>query len=838
MESYVLRFADPEAEKPAHSGGKGASLSKLSRGGFPVPDGFIVTVKGYLAFIGDSPEVKKIIDNLPLGHPDKLVAATAALRKELSKRSLPENIAVEVKTALRETGEGAYSVRSSSTLEDLTNAAFAGQHDTYLNCVGEDEIIVKIRDCFVSLWQDRAVAYRHSKGFSLYEAAMAVVVQKMAQCEIAGVGFSVDPIAGRNAMLINSNYGLGESVVGGGTEVDQFVVDRDSRKVVESFIARKTVKVVSDSTGQGTREVALNDEESCGPSLDDKQIDALYGLMLRVEAFYRFPQDIEWGMEKGKLYLLQARPITSIAPKWTRDESAERYPTAMTPLSWDLIEEGFHKSLEHSFKLMGFPSFEGKWFAMFDNYIYGNQNAVRFYLGLLPFAPATPEELRAGIPEFVEKYDWALSLPSEWLLELDRYLLKLGALNAEPLNRDLEDLWDYVVRVSIVGGEYFRPNIAISITHAVLYRSLLGFIKLFAPGNALNLFDRITAYCETKTSLVNKELKKLVKIARADEKLARLLLDSPSEPLLASGALNGYPAFWEVFGRFLEDHGHREVEFDPYIPTWLDAPWVVLDNVRLILSVPSEDSREARNNDTRIKRAASEAESELFALLPRDLHLFFREIIRLVRLYTELDDVEHYQTTRMHLPMRRGLKALGEALVERGVLREPSDIYFARKGTVNACVGGTMHLSALTEETRVNKETYLTNRDRSPAWVLNADEKSEESQNENELTGLAGSPGLAEGSVFIVNSSDDFASFPQGAVLVAKTTNPTWTPLFYAAAALVTESGGPLSHGAVTAREISIPAVMSVRGVMSALKNGDKVRVNGSGGKVYKLESR
>jgi pyruvate,water dikinase len=123
---------------------------------------------------------------------------------------------------------------------------------------------------------------------------------------------------------------------------------------------------------------------------------------------------------------------------------------------------------------------------------------------------------------------------------------------------------------------------------------------------------------------------------------------------------------------------------------------------------------------------------------------------------------------------------------------------------------------------------------------LNADgapENTQNSRDENELTGLAGSSGLAEGTVFIVNSSDDFASFPRGAVLVARTTNPAWTPLFYAAAALVTESGGPLSHGAVTAREMRIPAAMSVRGVLDVLKNGDRVAVDGGKGKVYRLKA-
>ncbi|MDR0476975.1 MAG: hypothetical protein LBH14_03420 [Desulfobulbaceae bacterium] len=831
MNQYVVDFDNPEAESLEQSGGKGANLAKLKRAGFPVPPGFIVTSRGYADFIGDRRQIEEAIAALPFGHPEKLVAAARELRATLSALPLPEAVASEVRTALRKAGKGAYSVRSSSTLEDLAGAAFAGQHDTYLNCSGEDEILSKIRDCFVSLWQDRAISYRHSKGFAPQMATMAVVVQKMVQCQVAGVGFSIDPISGKNTMLINSNYGLGESVVSGEAEVDQFVIDRDSRKIVDSFIAKKTVKIISDGA-QGTKGMAPNAEESLRPSLDEQQIAAIADLMLRVEGWFRFPQDIEWGMEKGALYLLQSRPITSIAPRWTRDESAERYPTAMTPLPWDLIEEGFHKSIEYSFKLMGFPPFDGKWFAMFDNYIYGDQNAVRFYLGALPFTPIDAESLRAGISEFAKKNDWALTLPSEWMRGLDRYLLRLGALNSEPLGKTPAELWDYILRVSAGGEEYFRPNIAISITQSVLYRSLLGFIKIFAPEKAISIFDRLTAYCETKTSLVNRELKKLAELAgteknSAGKTLAELMRGSRSNALLTPGMLDNYPNFHQAFRRFLQDHGHREVEVDPYIPTWSGAPWVVLDNIKLILNAP------AREDDMQVKKSASEAESELFAILPEDLHLFFREIIRLVRLYTELDDVEHYQTTRLHLPIRRGLEALGTLLAERGIVNDPLDVFFARKATLEACVNRERTWENLGEEIRANKEAYQFNRTRSPQWVLGEEANTASSGDDNELNGLAGSPGIAEGPAFIIESSDDFALFPHRAVLVARTTNPAWTPLFYAAAALVTESGGPLSHGAVTAREMKIPAVMSVRGVMNALKNGDRIRVDGGRGKVY-----
>jgi pyruvate,water dikinase len=231
-----------------------------------------------------------------------------------------------------------------------------------------------------------------------------------------------------------------------------------------------------------------------------------------------------------------------------------------------------------------------------------------------------------------------------------------------------------------------------------------------------------------------------------------------------------------------------------------------------------------------------QAELEMFQKLPPDLHFFFAEIVRLARAYTGLDDLEHYQTTRLTLPLRRGLRELGGRLVQRGVLREPMDIFFAHRQQIGEAIrqDNDAGWNEFSEAVRRQKENYLRDKARKPEWVL-GESKSAEPLSGDCLSGLAGSPGQAEGEVFMVLGPDDFARFPKGAVLVARTTNPTWTPLFYTAAAVVTESGGPLSHGAVTAREMRIPAVMSVRESLGRLKNGQRVRVDGVQGKVYLL---
>lgn len=832
----TFAFADPDACRHELSGGKGANLALLTQQGFPVPVGFIVTAAAYREFILSAETLHSRVAAFDYADAARLQAQGTQLRAEIEQMPLPAALEASVRQQLAAFADDAsFSVRSSSTFEDLASAAFAGQHDTYLNIHGADAILERIRACFASLWQDRAIAYRERLGFDQLQATMAVVVQTMIPSEISGVGFTINPISGNiDEMLVNANFGLGESVVSGEGAIDQFVLAHDG-SLRSSAIGEKTQRIVN--TAQGTVEVEVDSAAANQVSMSLAQLSELADLMRRVEASYQFPQDIEWAISGGKLWLLQSRPVTSIPPRWTRDESAERFPNVITPLAWEMVEDGFHRSLNHSFQLMGYPAFSGKWFAMFDHYIYGNQNAVEIYGRRMPFAIRTLEELEAAIPHLRSDYAWVQDLPLEWSRDLDYYLLTLGELNAENLQgKSLAEVWQFVLRVNQLGADYFLPNIAISITQRTLYRLMHGLLQMLTgkPEEAAALFDTLIAHTETKTGIINKELSAMAGEIRNDAGLKVLVASAPSRALIESGQLEAHESFASRFKKFLRDHGHREVDFDPYQPTWLEAPWLVLDNLRLMAEMPQDDN--PRERERNLKLAMHEAELALYARIPQRLHFFFHELLRLVRAYTTLDDVEHYHTTRLTLPLRKGLRCLGEHLQARGVMVEPMDVFFAHYQALSEAVecDDAALWSTLAKSIREEKASYLKHRDSSPAWNLSGETADDiaESASGDVLTGLAGSAGVAEGIVFVVRSPDDFASFPKGAVLVARTTNPAWTPLFYSACAVITESGGPLSHGAVTAREMQIPAVMSVRGVLARLSNGQRVKVDGRNGRV------
>ncbi|MDR0674087.1 MAG: hypothetical protein LBF93_10655 [Zoogloeaceae bacterium] len=836
-QTWVLPFHAVEAGELSLSGGKGANLARSAKV-LPVPEGIIVTSHAYRAFIAPiQEEIRAILAGAPGNH----AAQSARLTALILRTPLPEALAREIETALRQENllDTRLAARSSGTLEDLPGAAFAGQHDTFLGLSGLPALLDAVRRCYASLWNERVLPYRERLNVQHLDAAMAVVLQRMVDVsarEAAGVAFSIDPVRGNlQEVLIDAAFGLGESVVGGDAPIDEFRVRRDGSGLAGSVVAHKTEAIVSlrENGQQGTRAEPLPEALRDAPALDAAQAVQVAELALAAEKHCGFPQDIEWAFCDGKLYLLQTRPVTRIPARWTRDESAERFPNVVTPMTWELVEEGFHASLNHSFALMGLPPFGDKWFAMKDYYIYGNQNAVELYGGRLPKEiGADLASLAAALPALAAQYAWVQNLPILWMRDLDTYLIGIGALMRESTDgKDARELWDDVLRVRDLGRAYFLPNIAISLTQRSLYALLERLLRLILGDQAAaqGLFDALLANVDTKTAQVNGELWLLSRQIRADAALAALARAEDGRGILAR--LREFPAFARQFQDFLQRHGHRELDFDAYCPTWIEAPHTVLDQLKTLAERPGDSQDgDPRNPNAPRKIAAVEAELRLLAQIPENLRYAVREIIRLARVYTELDDLEHYQTTRLTLPFRRALAALGAHLTKSGALDTPDDVYFCPASILDAALRENAP-GKIREAVRQHKAGYEKARRHAPAW--NHGEADDATPDDaGLLQGLGGSPGIAEGETFVILSPDDFPRFPKNAILVARTTNPAWTPLFYQAAGVITESGGPLSHGAVTARELGLPAVMGVRKATQRLPGGTRVRIDGRAGTV------
>jgi rifampicin phosphotransferase len=836
--NLVVRFDQPELGMSSLVGGKGYNLILLTAAGFPVPPGFVVTADAYRLFLDHVTGLDEELSRLDFTNPDLLRTQCTTLRKRLEQFSLPEPVTEAIRAALTNfPADTPFAVRSSSTFEDLAQAAFAGQHDTYLNVREPEPILARVRDCYLSLWQDRAVLYRAHQGFTQKEARMAVVVQCQIACDRAGVGFSINPVSGRlDRLAIDANYGLGESVVSGECAIDHYELDKATLQVVERVLGRKEIMILAERDGVAEQAVPSHlADQSC---LNEAQLQGVAQLIKKVEAHYGWPQDIEWGWRGDKLFLFQSRPVTTIQPRWTRDESAERFPRPMTPLSWDFLQVGFKKSMAHSMALMGLPPLQGDWFQWFDHYIYGNQNAVALIASFRPLKARSPAELAAEIPALRRRYGWVLELPVHWARDLDRYLLRLVGLAAESLdNLALPEVWRHMLKTLEIAADYFRPNIAISMTQAFLHKLLHALVAMSTgPDKALVVVDGLLAGCETKTAVVNRELHELAQLAGGIPALDQALAEQGGRKIVDAGLFQQFPDFAARFQRFLEDHGHREMDMDYYHPTWSQNPAVVIDAIGLIRRGGSEADPAETARALRLRYA--ETELQFLNQVPEPLRFFFRELVRLTRTYTALDDLEHYQTTRVNPLARRAALALGGRLQERGIVGAREEVFFLRKSDLEELVAAfpNENKEHFRAKVRTGKEAYEASLRRAPAWSLDDAPGDAPAADANMLKGLPGSPGKVTGPCFRVLDPADFARFPKGAILVARTTNPAWTPLFYSAKGLVTESGGPLSHGAVTAREMALPAVMSVRDALQKLRDGQVITVDGNQGWV-KMET-
>lgn len=311
-------------------GGKGASLGEMINIGVPVPGGFAVTAQAFRDFLNRAGIAEKLFEALKVDVNDQrqLLRAEENAKRLIMEAKVPEDIEKAIKSRYeelcrREGKEVFVAVRSSATAEDLPDASFAGQQETYLNMHGADDVFNAVRKCWASLYGARAIFYRVEQGFEHDKVNLSAIVQKMVDSEKSGVMFSSQPSTGEPLVVIEAAWGLGESVVSGSVSPDNYVVDRTNKTIVSRFIAAKEIMIIRDPKTQKTVTIKVPPEKREAVVLTDGEILELarYGEIL--EEHYGIPQDIEWGVENGKIFILQSRPITTIKSKAEKKEGSK-----------------------------------------------------------------------------------------------------------------------------------------------------------------------------------------------------------------------------------------------------------------------------------------------------------------------------------------------------------------------------------------------------------------------------------------------------------------------------------------------------------------------------------
>ena len=316
--SLTLPFSAINANDLPRVGGKGANLGELTQAGFPVPPGFCVTTDAFRQFLqasGRADAIYQSLEALPPGDVEAVRRVGEAVRASLRQVAVPAEVEDAVVAAWQVLGtEDSYAVRSSATAEDLPDASFAGQQDTYLNISGKGSLLDAARACWISLFTDRAILYRAQNHFSHRDVQLAVVVQRQILPDVSGILFTADPVSGHRQLIsIDASYGLGEALVTGLITPDLYKVDKRSRRIAEVHIGDKQL-AIRPKPGGGTYQEPLQGAARMARVLDDRQVLALADRGIRIEEHYGKPQDIEWCIAQGQIYIVQARPITSLFP--------------------------------------------------------------------------------------------------------------------------------------------------------------------------------------------------------------------------------------------------------------------------------------------------------------------------------------------------------------------------------------------------------------------------------------------------------------------------------------------------------------------------------------------
>ena len=869
------------------AGGKAANLGELVRAGFPVPPGFCVTTAAYDMVATDTglEPTLAALAAADAADTERLAELAAEARSSLTGADVPDVIGLAIREAYGELGDGApvpVAVRSSATAEDLPGASFAGQQDTYLNVVGVESVLDAVQRCWASLWTARAVSYRATNGIDPRGVRLAVVVQRMVDASVAGVLFTANPVTGkRRQAVIDASSGLGEAVVSGAVNPDHFVANTATGEIVERRLGDKRVAIVA-GPGGGTERVELAADEH-GASLSDGQILALAKLGARVEEHYGAPQDTEWAIDgDGRLWLLQARPITTLFPlpdgAPVNDEDLRVYFSfsvaqgvyrPLTPMGL----QAFGLITTALATLAGrpprnpyqgatfFTEAAGRIFVDVTSVLRSRQGRVIFE-GVM----RNMEARTAPIIRHLAEDPRLATVPTNWrailrslLLVFVRARLPLRAVQAiaRP-ERAIARASRVPARMRTADG--LRPDAGAAgrlVAAERLLRSgppgmLPDVPPVFVAGLSANAIAgkllgnlatdderrvAMRALPHNPTTEMDLDLWALAKEARADADSARALGQTPPERLAQEyrdGSLP--PKLQSSLTGFLRLYGHRGVaEIDLGLPRWSEDPTYIMGVLANYLRL--EDPQAAP--DVRFGRATREAEQMVTELTRRATgtsRLRGSLVGFLLGRARELSGLREMPKFCIVLLMARArdlLWPVGEELAQAGKLGRAEDIFFLTIPEAWAALAGE-DLRAIVYERRTVYEQEMGRKHIPRLLLSDGTEPAAEAHDTTADGGLRGTPasgGEVTGKARVILDPGS-AHLEPGEILVAPSTDPGWTPLFLTAGGLVMEMGGPMSHGAIVAREYGIPAVVGVPDATDRVETGQRITVDGSGGTV------
>ncbi|WP_445492552.1 phosphoenolpyruvate synthase [Niallia sp. 03133] len=866
MKPYVLEFREIDKTQLLLVGGKGLNLGELSKiHRIQVPEGFCVTTEAYQKPLEQNEAFHALLDQLKLlkvEDRDQIGEISRKIRKIIMEVEIPSDVVKAVAHYLSQFGEElGFAVRSSATAEDLPHASFAGQQDTYLNIIGKEAILRHISKCWASLFSDRAVIYRMQNGFDHSQVYLSVIVQRMVFPHASGILFTADPITcNRKILSIDASFGLGEALVSGLVSADNYKVQEE--KIVNKRIATKKLAIYALKDG-GTETQQIDPDQQKNQTLTEQQILQLAHIGRQIEAYFGCPQDIEWCLVDDTFYIVQSRPITTLYP----------IPEANDQENHVYVSVGHQQMMTDPMKPLGLSFFllttnapmrkaGGRLFVDVTHMLASPDSRKMLLDGMGQHDPLMKDALMT----LLERGDFIKSLPndkkeqssgksnkrvsstdSKAQIENDPTivadLIKSSQTSIEELKQNIQtklgsDLFDFILEdIQILKKILFDPQSS-DVFMAAMDASSWINEKMNKWLGEKNVADTLSQSVPNNiTSEMGLALLDVADVIRPYPEVIDYLQHVKDDNFLDELVkFEGGQKIRDAINAYLSKYGMRCTgEIDITKTRWSEKPTtlapIILSNIKNF--EPNASNRKFEQG----RRAALKKEQELLDRLKQlpngeQKAKETKRMIDLIRNFSGFREYPKYGMINRYFVYKQALLKEAEQLVQAGVIHEKEDIYY-------------LTFEELCEVVRTNKLDYQIISKRkdeyklyeklTPPRVITSDGEtlSGEYKRENlpaeAIVGLPVSSGVIEGRARVILNMED-ADLEDGDILVTSFTDPSWTPLFVSIKGLVTEVGGLMTHGAVIAREYGLPAIVGVENATKLIKDGQRIRVNGSEG--------
>lgn len=887
----TLEFARRE------SGGKGFNLYLLSRAGLPVPPWNILGQRYYKQFLTETGLDTKIA-GLILQLTGKGISSQQCEDKiaELFEATqLPESIAAEVHRMFNEiSGGGMISVRSSAADEDSSATSYAGQLSSFLYVTTAEDAETFLKKCWASAFSNRVLNYRTMHGISNSGIAVAVIFQRMIDSEKSGVMFTCDPVnqtAGE--FLVSGVYGVGEGLVSGQLNADNFWISAGTGDIIKSNIETKEHLFVRGESGHCTM-INTPEELQRKPSLSEPELRQLHSIAKRITELYPSPQDIEWAFYRGEFHVLQSRAVTSLSKNingyrnlWDNSNIVESYGGITLPLSFTFALHNYHMVYEQFCEILLVPRKMVKEMDYYLANMLGIMNGRVYYnlynwyklVGILPGFRHNRQfmETMMGVseelsPEIIERikphpsedtfsgkirrmktgfkflyFHFAINgIVRRFLREFDENYSRIR--KTDFTTRSSDELFMIFLDIRNVMMSRWKAPIINDFLCMVHFGLLKKLTQKWMKGENTSIHnDLISGEGELESTQPTLELIRIAHAVAQIPELKNAFITSDPNDLMEIASRSSHKEIYSMLLNYIDRFGFRcmsEMKLEE-IDLATDPKFMFVA-IRNFLVNGQINEHNYENNQRRLR---VEAEKKLDASLSGYRKWIFKWVLKHARQAVRNRENTRFSRTRIYGVVRNLFQAMGKDLQAKNVIETDRDIFYLKLDEIFGIHQGTLtdyNLKAVIEHRKREYETYrdtpseIRFETRGAVYWNNEFIAKQEipeaaSDGSYDLKGIPCCPGVVEAKVKVISSLSDNMTL-DGEILVAEFTDPGWTPLFPNASAILVERGSLLSHSAVVAREMGIPAVVGIKGLMKSMKTGMKVRVDGKNGTIKFLE--